>query len=230
MSASNSSGCQLLVVDDDPEICDLVTMYLGKHGYSVDSVADGKAMDDWLARQRPDLVILDLMLPGEDGLSIARRLRESADLPIIMVSARGEEVDRIVGLEIGADDYMTKPFSPRELVARVKAVLRRTDPGAARDRPAVLDVGDQIVVDAGRREVLRRDEPVALATREFDLLRHLAEHRGLALSRRQILDGVWGADWVGDDRTVDVHVGQLRKKLGDDLPLTTVWGVGYRLD
>jgi DNA-binding response OmpR family regulator len=143
-----------------------------------------------------------------------------------MLTARDGEIDRVLGLELGADDYVTKPFSPREIVARVKAILRRAE--GAKSSPSVISVGS-VDVDTGRREARVDGTPVALATREFDLLQHLAEHQGLALSRRQLLDGVWGADWYGDDRTVDVHVRQLRKKLGDALPLSTVWGVGYRL-
>jgi DNA-binding response OmpR family regulator len=149
-----------------------------------------------------------------------------ATVPVILLTARDSEVDRVVGLELGADDYVTKPFSPRELVARVKAVLRRTD--GPKPTAGVLQAGD-VEVDVGRREARVGREVVGLATREFDLLRYLAEHAGLALSRRQLLDGVWGPDWYGDERTVDVHVRQLRKKLGDGLPLATVWGVGYRL-
>jgi DNA-binding response OmpR family regulator len=150
-----------------------------------------------------------------------------ARTPVIMLTARDGEIDRVLGLELGADDYVTKPFSNRELVARVKAMLRRAE-GPPPEGPEVLTVGN-VEVDTGRREARVKGHVVALATREFDLLQYLAENQGLALSRRQLLDGVWGPDWYGDDRTVDVHVRQLRKKLGDDLPLATVWGVGYRL-
>jgi DNA-binding response OmpR family regulator len=173
------------------------------------------------------MVILDVGLPGGmDGLEVCRRLRTGSDVPILMLTARDDEIDRVLGLELGADDYVTKPFAPRELVARVKAILRRT--GTTPKEADVLLVGD-VEVDVKRREARRGGEVVALATREFDLLRYLAENLGLALTRQQILDGVWGPGWYGDERTVDVHVRQLRKKLGPGLPLATVWGVGYRL-
>ena len=161
-----------------------------------------------------------------DGLEVCRRLRADTDVPILMLTARDGEIDSVLGLELGADDYVTKPFAPRELVARVRAILRRTD-GSAREA-SVLLAGDA-EVDVKRREVRMAGEVVPLATREFDLLRYLAENTGLALTRQQLLDGVWGHGWFGDERTVDVHVRQLRKKLGPGLPLATVWGVGYRL-
>jgi len=169
-------------------------------------------------------------LPGIDGIEVCRRLRAAeSDVGIIMLTARDGEIDRVLGLEMGADDYVTKPFSPREMVARVRAILRRSDGAARTSAPTAFQAGD-VTVDVGRREASVAGEPVALAAREFDLLVHLCGNRGLALSRRQLLDGVWGDGWIGDERTVDVHVRQLRKKLGDGFPLTTVWGLGYRLD
>jgi DNA-binding response OmpR family regulator len=219
----------ILVVEDDPNIADLVELYLRRDGFRVRQETSGEAALEAVATHRPELIVLDLGLAGSiDGLEVCRRVRTSSDLPILVLTARDDEIDRVLGFELGADDYVTKPFSPRELVARIKAILRRAD-GQPRRAPAVLRVGE-VEVDTGRREVRARGAVVALATREFDLLQHLVENRGLALSRRQLLDGVWGTDWVGDDRTVDVHVRQLRKKLGDALPLDTVWGVGYRLD
>jgi DNA-binding response OmpR family regulator len=152
----------------------------------------------------------------------------STAIPLMILSARDDEVDRVLGFELGADDYVTKPFSARELVARVHAILRRTGAPQTSDRPPVVELG-AITIDSGRREVRCNGVPVALATREFELLAYLADNLGLALSRRQLLNGAWGDDWFGDERTVDVHVRQLRKKLGDELPLATVWGVGYRL-
>lgn len=224
----------IVVVEDDPNIADLVDLYLRREGFRVIQAGDGERGMELIARERPRLVILDVGLPGAvDGLEVCRRLRgedgrgPAATVPVVMLTARDGEVDRVVGLELGADDYVTKPFSPRELVARVKAVLRRAD-GPPPAGPDVLTAG-RVVVDTGRREASVDGVVVPLATREFDLLRYLAVHAGLALSRRQLLDGVWGPDWFGDDRTVDVHVRQLRKKLGDALPLATVWGVGYRL-
>jgi len=219
----------IVVVEDDPNIADLVEMYLRQEGFRVVQAPDGQRGVDAAREQRARMVILDVGLPGGvDGLEVCRRLRAAGDVAILMLTARDGEIDRVLGLEMGADDYVTKPFSPRELVARVKAILRRTDGGARDARPGVLAAGD-VEVDVGRREARVDGKVVPIATREFDLLRHLAENAGLALSRRQILDAVWGAGWYGDERTVDVHVGQLRKKLGPGLPLATVWGVGYRL-
>jgi DNA-binding response OmpR family regulator len=221
----------VVIVEDDPHIADLVELYLRRDGFRPFQAGTGERALEVISERRPKLILLDIGLPGElDGIDVCRKVRAESDVPIVFLTARDDEVDRILGLELGADDYVTKPFSPRELVARVKAILRRADGPVDRDRPPIIDIGEHIIVDVGRREVTVRGEVAGLATREFDLLRHLAERRGLALSRRQLLDGVWGADWVGDDRTVDVHVRQLRKKLGDDLPLETVWGVGYRLD
>jgi DNA-binding response OmpR family regulator len=220
----------VVVVEDDANIADLVDMYLRREGYRVFLCPDGESGLKTIADRSPRVVVLDVGLPGDiDGLEVCRRLRaDGCDVGIIMLTARDGEVDRVLGLELGADDYVTKPFSPRELVARVKALLRRSD-GSRGTQPIVHAAGS-IEVDIGRREARRDGTPVPLATREFDLLAHLFEHRGLALSRRQLLDGVWGDGWIGDERTVDVHVRQLRRKLGNDLPLATVWGVGYRLD
>ncbi len=224
----------IVVVEDDPNIADLVELYLRRDGYRPYQAPTGERALEIVALRRPKLVILDIGLPGElDGIDVCRSVRAESDVPIIFLTARDDEVDRVLGLELGADDYVTKPFSPRELVARVKAILRRTEAAAlARndERPEPIDLGADIIVDSARREVTVGGAAVALATREFDLLLHLSTNRGLALSRRQLLDSVWGDGWIGDDRTVDVHVRQLRKKLGDGLVLETVWGVGYRLD
>jgi len=219
----------IVVVEDDPNIADLVDLYLRREGFRVYQAIDGERALDVIEQRRPRLVVLDIGLPGAlDGFDVCRRLRAERDTPVLMLTAREDEIDRVLGLELGADDYVVKPFSPREVVARVKAILRRTD-GTSRQLHPIHEAGG-IRVDTGRREVTVGAEPVALAAREFELLQFLFENRGLALTRRQLLDGVWGDDWVGDDRTVDVHVRQLRKKIGDALPLETVWGVGYRLD
>lgn len=223
----NDAGT-IVVVEDDPHIADLVELYLRREGFRVIQAADGERGLAAVDRERPRLAILDVGLPGSvDGLEVCRRLRTNGSLPVLMLTARDGEIDRVLGLELGADDYVTKPFSPRELVARVKAILRRVDAPPA-DRPEVCTVGE-VEVDAGRREARVAGVSVALAAREFALLQFLADNAGLALSRQQLLDGVWGVDWYGDARTVDVHVRQLRKKLGGALPLATVWGVGYRL-
>jgi DNA-binding response OmpR family regulator len=217
----------VVVVEDDPNIAELVALYLRRDGFSVEPFDRGESA---LARTDAGgvtLVVADVGLPGEiDGLEVCRRLQRDGGVPVIILTARDDEVDRIEGLELGADDYVTKPFSPGELVARVNAVLRRSAPGTT--APAVRRVGE-ITVDSTRREVRGPDGPVALTSREFDLLTFLAAHLGRALSRQELLDGVWGPGWFGDERTVDVHVRQLRKKLGPELPLVTVWGLGYRL-
>jgi DNA-binding response OmpR family regulator len=218
----------IVVIEDDHHISDLVALYLRRDGFRVlqaDDADSGLALVD---REKPRLVVVDIGLPGElDGLDVCRRLAGRVPpLPVLILSARDDEVDRILGLELGADDYMTKPFSARELVARVHAILRRTGPTAS---SVVSAEFGSVSVDLGRREAQVDGDVVALATREFDLLAFLVQNKGLALSRQQLLDGVWGPDWYGDERTVDVHVRQLRKKLGTDLPLATVWGIGYRL-
>ncbi len=216
----------ILVVEDEPNIADLVDLYLSRDGFRVLKKATGADALAAVRDQRPRLVVLDVGLPDIDGLEVCRRIRATSSLPVIFLTARGDEVDRVLGLELGADDYLTKPFAPAELVARVKAVLRRTD-GA---QTAEIVLAGAAIVDLGRREVRIGDAAVDFTTREFDLLRFLAERPGLALSRQQILDGVWGPGWYGDERTVDVHIAQVRKKLGDACAISTVRGLGYRLE
>ena len=216
----------IVVVDDEPNIADLVDLYLAREGFRVLKTETGEAGLQAVKDHRPRLVVLDVGLPDVDGLEVCKRLRATSQIPVIFLTARDSEVDRVLGLELGGDDYLTKPFSPAELVARVKAVLRRVDGGPAAE---VMQAG-QVAIDAGRREVRVAGEPVDFTTKEFDLLRYLAERPGLALSRQQILDGVWGYDWYGDARTVDVHIAQVRKKLGDSVEIKTVRGVGYRLE
>jgi DNA-binding response OmpR family regulator len=225
VSAPNGT---VVVVEDDPHIADLVDLYLRREGFRVLLARDGEEGLALVAREDPWIVILDVGLPGQrDGFDVCRELRVKSNLPVLFLTARDDEMDRIVGLELGADDYMVKPFSPRELVARVKAILRRTR-DIAPPVQDVVSVGD-VEVDHRRREARRGGEVVALTTREFELLAFLSMNLGLALTRQQLLDGVWGHDWYGDERTVDVHVAQLRKKFGSTLSLATVWGVGYRL-
>ena len=217
----------IVVVEDDTNIADLVDLYLRREGFRVIQAGTGELGLAAIERERPRMVILDVGLPGGiDGLEVCRRVRAKQSLPVLMLTARDGEVDRILGLELGADDYVTKPFSPRELVARVKAILRRSD---GTTEPNEVLMAGRVEVDGARREARVDGEPVPLASKEFQLLQFLAERPGRALSRQQLLDGVWGAGWYGDDRTVDAHVRQLRKKLGDALPLSTVWGMGYRL-
>jgi DNA-binding response OmpR family regulator len=217
----------IVVADDEANIAALVDLYLSREGYRVVQAATGQAALDAVEGARPRLVVLDVGLPDIDGLEVCRRLRRASSIPVIFLTARDGEVDRVLGLELGADDYMTKPFSPAELVARVKAVLGRVDGGAA--AAEIVQIG-RVAIDVGRREVRIADDVVEFTTKEFELLRFLAERPGLALSRQQILDGVWGYDWFGDARTVDVHIAQVRKKVGDAIPIATVRGLGYRLD
>jgi len=225
-----STDRSVVVIEDDHHISDLVAMYLRRDGFRVVQADDAERGLAAIGREAPSLVIVDIGLPGAlDGLDVCRQLAAaSPPVPVLILSARDDEVDRVLGLELGADDYVTKPFSARELVARVHAILRRTEQSSAATGPPVVEFGG-VAVDTGRREARVADEVVPLATREFDLLAFLVANQGLALSRQQLLDGVWGPHWFGDERTVDVHVRQLRKKLGTDLPLATVWGVGYRL-
>ncbi|HTK17498.1 MAG TPA: response regulator transcription factor [Acidimicrobiia bacterium] len=216
----------ILVVDDEPNIAELIELYLSREGFQVVKADSGEGAVQAVADHRPRLVVLDIGLPDIDGLEVCRRLRQTSTIPVIFLTARDGEVDRVVGLELGADDYVTKPFSPPELVARVKAVLRRSDPAATTE---ILQIADA-TIDLGRREVRVRGEVIPFTTREFELLQFLAEHPGLALSRQQILDGVWGYDWFGDARTVDVHLAQVRKKLDGAVRIDTVRGIGYRLE
>jgi DNA-binding response OmpR family regulator len=216
----------VVVVEDDPHIADLVDLYLRREGFRVLLAGDGEKGLQVFTQSDPCIVILDVGLPGaRDGFDVCREIRARGATPVLFLTARDDEVDRILGLELGADDYLVKPFSPRELVARVRAILRRTREGPAPQE--VVTLAD-LEVDLRRREARRVGVAVPLTTREFDLLAFLANNVGLALTRQQLLDGVWGTDWYGDERTVDVHVAQLRKKFGPDLPLVTVWGVGYR--
>jgi DNA-binding response OmpR family regulator len=219
----------VLVVDDEPIVREVVVRYLEREGYRTLEAGDGVLARELVERERPNLVVLDLMLPGMDGLSLCRWIRARSDLPVIMLTARGEEADRIVGLELGADDYVTKPFSPRELAARVRTVLRRAAPPVLAE--ARLSFGD-LEIDAATREVTRAGQPVRLTAREFDLLWFLASHPRRVFSRSQLMERVWGYEAALDTGTVTVHVRRLREKIEDDPArprrLETVWGVGYR--
>ena len=220
---------KVLVVDDEPTIREVVVTYLQREGYDTLEAADGVRAREILEQHEPSLVVLDLMLPGTDGLELCRWIRTRSDLPVIMLTARGEEADRIVGLELGADDYVTKPFSPRELVARVRTVLRRVEPSARTNERIALE---DLVIDAATREVTRADKELRLTAKEFDLLWFLASHPKQVFSRDQLMDRVWGYSAALDTGTVTVHIRRLREKLETDPShptfLQTVWGVGYR--
>ncbi len=221
---------RVLVVDDEAPIVDLVRGYLEREGMEVLSAADGPAALELIRERAPDVVVLDVMLPGLDGFEVLRRARTMTDAYVIMLTARAEEIDRIVGLSVGADDYLVKPFSPRELAARVRALLRRPRMGVPADTEA-WRVGD-LSVDPRRRAVTLRGAPVSLTMLEFDLLATLIREPGVVHTRQQLLDRVWGVDYVGDEHVVDVHLANLRRKLGDDAArpnyVETVRGVGYR--
>ncbi|HEX6383105.1 MAG TPA: response regulator transcription factor [Anaerolineae bacterium] len=219
----------ILVVDDEANIRDLARLYLEKDGYRVITADDGVQALAQFRQEPPALIVLDLMLPEIDGWEVCRRVRAESDVPILMLTARDDDIDKIVGLEMGADDYLTKPFNPRELVARVRAILRRAGPGNGIMAGKVRQVGN-VTIDPGSREVTVNGERVALRTKEFDLLVALVDHANQVLSREQLLDLVWGYDFYGQTRTVDVQIAHLRDKLsGSDLSIETVWGMGYKL-
>lgn len=218
----------ILVVEDETSIATFVAAYLRNAGYAVRTVATAREAASELATAQPALVVLDLNLPDGDGVELCRRIRKTSDVPILMLTARDDDVDKIIGLEVGADDYMTKPFNPRELVARVKSILRRAAPDRRARASEELRHG-ALVINAGKREVYVGDEEIRLAPKEFDLLWELLDHRGIVLTRDQLLERVWGYTFAGDTRTVDVHVRQIRRKLGDASPIVTVWGVGYKV-
>jgi DNA-binding response OmpR family regulator len=225
--AAGAKTQTVLVVEDEASIASFVALYLRNAGYQVQTAPTGGEALSLAESAQPALIVLDLMLPDIDGVEVCRRIRTRSDVPILMLTARDEDVDKIIGLEVGADDYLTKPFNPRELVARVKSILRRAAPERRRES-AQIRHGD-LLVDAGRREVKVGEEEIQLAPKEFDLLWELLDHRGLVLTRDQLLERVWGYTFAGDTRTVDVHVRQLRRKLGDASPIVTVWGVGYKV-
>ncbi|MBC7460614.1 MAG: response regulator transcription factor [Thermoleophilia bacterium] len=222
---SDTKGQHILIVEDEENISSFVKLYLEREGFNVTIAPTGAAAISAF-EEKVDLVTLDLMLPDMDGLEICRQIRAKSTVPIIMLTARDEDIDKIVGLEVGADDYVTKPFNARELVARIKSILRRANAPVKTSKR--LECG-HIQIDAARRECLIDGEQVMLAPKEFDLLWELLERNGDVLDREHLLEKVWGYTFAGDTRTVDVHVRQLRKKLGDECPIVTVWGSGYKV-
>ena len=218
----------ILVADDEEHIRELATLYLEKEGYRVIAAGDGEATLELARSKQPDLIVLDIMMPKRDGLEVCRTLRKESDVPILILTARTDDIDRIVGLELGADDYLGKPFNPRELAARVKAILRRAEGGAKAEHGRVR--AGPLTLNWQWREATIDGEALTLRTKEFDLLRALAEHEGVVLTREQLLERVWGFDFYGETRTVDVHVTQVRRKLGErGVGIQTVRGVGYKL-
>jgi two-component system alkaline phosphatase synthesis response regulator PhoP len=221
---------RILVVDDEPSIVNLVSVYLRAEGFEVFTASDGTAGLKAARTLKPDLIVLDVMLPGMDGVELLSRLRRESDVYVILLTARAEETDKIVGLSVGADDYVTKPFSPRELTARVKAALRRLQQAPSGGEGEGALVFRHLRIDIDARRVNMNDREVELTAIEFDLLRALAENRGRVLSREQLLEKVWGGSYYGERRVVDVHLGHLRQKLGDPELIATIRGVGYRFE
>ena len=221
---------KILIIDDEPSIVNLVCSYLKAEGYQVYTASDGTAGLKAAHTFQPDLIVLDIMLPELDGLEVLSRLRRDSQVYVILLTARTEEMDKVVGLSVGADDYVTKPFSPRELTARVKAALRRIQAGRGVESiPAILSF-QHMRIDIGARQVIMDGHPVELTAIEFDMLTALAGNRGRVLTRAQLLEKVWGYGYFEDTRVVDVHLGHLRQKLGADAPIATVRGVGYRFE
>lgn len=219
---------RILVVDDEQHIIDLARIYLEQDGYAIESATDGQTALNKILSDEPALVVLDLMLPQLDGLEVCRRVRAQSDVPIIMLTARSEDIDKIVGLELGADDYLTKPFNPRELMARVKAILRRS--GFKPTTPDKAITVGNLTVQPRQRTVTVDSNAIDLRMKEFDLLQTLAENPNIVFSREKLLNVVWGYDFAGETRTVDVHIAHLRHKLEGMSPtIETVWGVGYKL-
>jgi len=217
----------ILVVDDERNIVELARMYLRNEGFEVETAYNGREALEKARALHPSLVLLDIMMPEMDGLEVCRILRKETDIPVMMLTARADDVDKIVGLELGADDYVTKPFNPRELVARVKAVLRRTEAGPR--RPSSIEAGD-MVIDVAGREIQIAGKHVQLRAKEFELLMALAQNPGVAMARDRLLNAVWGADFFGDARTLDVHIAWLREKISAaSAKIVTVWGFGYKL-
>jgi len=221
---------KILVIDDEPSVISVVSAYLESEGYEVYSAADGNSGLKAAHAFKPDLIILDLMLPGVDGMELLSRLRRESDVYVIMLTARSDETDKIVGLSVGADDYVTKPFSPRELVARIKAALRRLKTGQGAGLGNVVLSFKHMRMDVGARTVSVDNKPVELTAIEFDLLRALAENRGRVLTREQLLERIWDGEYFGETRVVDVHVGHVRQKLGNDAMIATIRSVGYRFE
>ena len=223
------TGETILVVDDEVNIRELARMYLEQEGFRIVTAVNGQQALEQVRQDPPALVVLDLMLPEVDGWEVCRQIRKTSNLPIIMLTARDDDIDKIVGLELGADDYLTKPFNPRELVARVRAVLRRTLPDENQPANKVRRLGD-VIVDPGRHEVTAAGQRINLRTKEFDLLVTLMDHANMVLTREKLLDLVWGYEYYGATRTVDVHIAQLREKIKEsNLRIETVWGKGYKL-
>ena len=220
---------KILIIDDEPSIVKLVMAYLRPEGYEIYTANDGPSGLQAARACKPDLVVLDIMLPGMDGLELLTRLRRESNVYVILLTAKTEEIDKIVGLAVGADDYLTKPFSPRELVARIKAALRRLLSGSEPQEGQVINF-EHVRIDTASRQVWIDENPVHLTAMEFDLLQALAEHRGMVMSRERLLEKVWGHDYFGDLRVVDVHLGHIRQKLGNGNLIATVRGVGYRFE